>query len=359
MGKNRRKPPADHVEYRTLEDLLASLDQEDLEDLAEVYEVTDEDEKTNKNELAKIIAAYLLDEKNFESMFLTLVDPEIETFEKVIASGEATYAPRTEEEIDGLYNLDDLIDRGYIELQEDGWIDIPGDVAAAYRKLSSKAFHEKRHKMLWLLACFSIAGALYGVVPIKILVQLFNQSSKHHLNYRELKELAALIPEDMRNFTLIGKEYVYNDYLVLEDNPEDVLSYEELKAAQGDIPFYIPDESEITMFAMLGILPQESTDAYYHYLQGTNIAVEDVLFALTNIQELLRHGVRVEDLIQEQGEAVRLMIGPSRKTFRKLFAAMENEARLLQMRGHTLAEALALPDDDDDDNIIPFPDRDM
>ena len=92
-----------------------------------------------------------------------------------------------------------------------------------------------------IIMCFNAAEILYGIVPSRVIVEMYNNCcdcEEQYIDSKILKQELRRIPKEYINF-----EYVENQYVSVELLEDD--SYNELLRYQRNKEFYIPGLSEI------------------------------------------------------------------------------------------------------------------
>ena len=112
-----------------------------------------------KAEIAEKVADELLNPEVMAKRLAILDDAQIALFEK--AAKGAFMA--TEAEMDTAYEACAL---DYMQVSEEGMLEVTEDVAEAYEKMDQETFEKKRKDVSWLAKCLSFSAAMYGVAPV-------------------------------------------------------------------------------------------------------------------------------------------------------------------------------------------------
>lgn len=171
--------------------LLECYTKEDLRGMAHDQGLPFSSANTKK-ELAQKISEFLLNPETIRRYFSLLDDREIEVFEKVLENSGLTLIPPEEE--DDFYTLRDI---GYVFIGEDLMTDIPKELHDLYPKICDNAFHERRHKLLWIRKCLNhIIPPYYAIIPMKKLCRICRRTSDPVIQADEVPDLVRAIPED-------------------------------------------------------------------------------------------------------------------------------------------------------------------
>lgn len=228
-----------------LSDLLSSYTKEDLKEIGKMYGLKIVS-SLKKSDMVSALEKEMLKPEIVRNTFSVLDDVEIQAFEKAVEYRAYGYPVKDEDE--NFY--EQLILAGYINMTIDNKIYIPEDVLELYQKLNTEDFQKQRKRMSWLLSCFDIAARFYGVVPLEIMIKLFNQRKGLKTDKLQIIRDYESIPYQKKDFTLLNNQFIY-DGLLQKDN------YLALLRIQGEKEYYIPTVEEILEFNRSGILINE------------------------------------------------------------------------------------------------------
>jgi hypothetical protein len=266
-------------------DLLNSYNKEDLKDLALIYNMK-KVSVLNKAELANHLKEKMLMTESLRDVFVVLSDDEIRLFEKVSECETAYYIQEGEEDL-----LQNLVDMGYIGITMDNQVDIPEDVINLYDQVNTDEFKNLRQKISWLLACFDMASWLYGAVPAKIMVKVFNQKKGLKTDYHQLIEDYGKIPQSQKDFNLLGELFVHRN-LQKNDN------YIYLMKNQGNKDYYIPTEQEIVSISKNQFIMYDSNvkNLVHYFVNNLDIPEEEATIAIRDMQHQINGGCSMHDI---------------------------------------------------------------
>lgn len=311
-----------------LKEVLESYPKEDLLECARELKISDLS-GLKKKDLAEKTADAALEPAVMKGRMLQLSDEEIVLFEKIMNS-EYLYLP-TEEE-DEL--LDDLEIWNYVVCDWEGWMEVPIDVAAVYRKLSTIEFHKMRRKVVWMKKCLDILAVLYAVAPVEILLNLYRQHKSYEIEREELLEIFSMIPEEANPCKLVGERVIYKE--VLRDK-----LYLAIEKHQEGKQFYIPTRAEIEDYAERKYFSAEpSYRKMGQFLERVlGMDGDEADFTLYELFQKLGIGANPHDVIDDLQEAG--VIFPDEESVYKfigLVMELNNNTRMVVHRGHKPCE---------------------
>lgn len=242
-------------------DILNSYNKEDLKEMAFIYDLG-KISSLRKEELAKRLSEKMLLPEMMRDAFLVLTDDEINAFERVIDYEKIYYMKEIEIE-----SFQNLINMGYIGVRTDNQVDVPEDVIKGYQQLNTNDFKNLRRRISWLVACFDVATWFYGVVPLDVMVKVFNQRNGLKTDKYLLLEDYRKIPKGHKDFSQINNLFVHRN-LLKNDN------YVYLMRNQGNKDYYIPTENEIKDITTNGFITKDSCveelmEYFNHHLEIT------------------------------------------------------------------------------------------
>ena len=195
--------------------------------------------------LARKIAERILSPEMMKECLMEYRDEQIASLKKALAGQRGgTYTAENLKEGD---DLTDFAGELYMFLrkEKDGSMpvfDIPTDFEAAFSRIDSEVFHEKRRQHIWLKDCLDVVEFYYGSVPVPVFCRLYKQFgtlSKKEM-VQAIREMGVECPCRAENGRIIYEGWLHDDeYLKLEE-------------MQGDKPYYIPSKTEVEDLALNG-----------------------------------------------------------------------------------------------------------
>ena len=186
-----------------------------------------------KDELAEKIANELLAPSVMKRRIATFSPEERTLFERAI---ECPFVP-TEDELDNAYALRE---KDYAFMNKKDELNVPVDVAEAYKKLNTSEFRQYAKKMSWLAQCLYFGENFYGVFDKDVLLEMYNARKGYHISYEELEHMCNEFPKDLTESHLEeGQRFIVAEYLAYDDR------YKELLDVQAGKDFYIPTAEEV------------------------------------------------------------------------------------------------------------------
>lgn len=186
-----------------------------------------------KDELAEKIANELLAPSVMKRRIAIFSPEERDLFERAM---ECPFVP-TEEELDNAYALGE---KDYAFMNKKDELNVPVDVAEAYKKLNTSEFRQYAKKMSWLAQCLYFGENFYGVFDKNVLLKMYNARKGYHISYEELEHMCNEFPEDLTESHLEeGQRFIVAGYLAYDDR------YKKLLDVQAGKDFYIPTAEEV------------------------------------------------------------------------------------------------------------------
>ena len=239
--------------------LLLKYSGNDLQDLAQEYGIPDI-EKKERETLADELCSLLLKPEAVREAFLILPDDEIRAFEAAIAE-EGPHRLREEEE----HLFDTLIDKGYVFMDEPGtMISIPVELPVLYRLIETPEFNKTRRQLDWIIRCMNdIVPPYYAIMPMQKFCRLCRRAGDPQIRPEEVPALLRELPAG------ITECVVRDDEICSENLAEDRETYDYVVAVQGDKPWHIMRENEISELLTYGYPPHDpSYQSFKAYLQN-------------------------------------------------------------------------------------------
>ena len=311
----------------TIREFLSDWSMEELRELAEDLAVSNAG-AMEKEELAGAVRDEILRPEVMEKRMLLLTDGEMEAFEHAMEKREGYY-PEPEE----LNDLERLYELLYVFLYEDGYAEVPQEVAQAYQNINTPEFQRERKEVSWTYRCLLFVELLYGAAPERIVRRLLKDCLGYPVSPERFSELLAKIPDALNPCVRKNGELI--DKAILENGV-----YEMLKNVQGEKPFYLPSPEEILDYTENGY---PAADPFYHSLKSFLITAarlkeEQAEELLPVIWGYIKMGAQVsdiEDVLEEEGI---VLSSVTQMPFVALLADVNNHTRMLVHRGRTPME---------------------
>ncbi|MBR5565797.1 MAG: SEC-C domain-containing protein [Roseburia sp.] len=186
-----------------------------------------------KDELAEKIANELLAPSVMKRRIAVFSPEERILFERAI---ESPFVP-SEEERDSAYALRE---KDYAFMNKKDELNVPVDVAKAYKKLNTPEFRQYAKKMSWLAQCLYFGENFYGVFDKDVLLEMYNVRKGYHISYEELERMCNEFPQDLTECHLEeGQKYIVVNYLANGGRCKELLEVQRGK------DFYIPSSDEV------------------------------------------------------------------------------------------------------------------
>ena len=305
----------------TLEMIFQDFEKKDLLEIAERKGIKGVSGCSRKD-LAKKIAAYMLQSQVLEKYFLCLQDEQIAEFELAAKQGGLYRSEKSE-------YLIDLYEASYIGMLVDGRTRIPKEVYELYLSINSPEFHERRKKMNYLLACLRVSGVLYGITPIRIFLNMLNQCPGFVVTKEELVREIQNIPAEYLDYIIVGDSIYHTE---LYPNDKGILR------AQENKEYYIPTIAEINDFSIHGYFSNcPQTIKFKRYLEKElEISREQAEAAVRTIQRRICSNCELEEIADVLNDLGIIVLEEwERKELAKQIHHLCNETRMLLNRGFT------------------------
>lgn len=284
-----------------------------------------------KDELAEKIANELLAPSVMKRRVATFSSEERALFERAI---ECPFIP-SEDELDNAYSLRE---KDYAFMNKKDELNVPVDVAEAYKKMNTPEFRQYAKKMSWLAQCLYFGENFYGVFDKDVLLEMYNARKGYHISYEELECMCNDFPADLTECHLEeGQKFIVVEYLTYNGR------YEELLNIQVGKDFYIPTAEEVLDYNRNLYLSKEP--AYQKlrefFQKEIGLSYRDADDETAEIWEKIQYDVDFQDMFQYlldlYGEEL-----TDRRLDRlvNLLQNANNHTRLQIHRGHTPNEIM-------------------
>ncbi len=209
------------------------------------------------------------------------------------------------------------------------------EVMEEYKLFDTPEFHEKRRMYSFILSCLRTMEALYGAVPVEIMMKLAGTAPELALTREGFLEALEELPGELQNYTM-------DDEVLFCIDAEEWQSH--LLKDQGEVPFYIPTRNEIETIGRLGWLPETpGVELLWRQLRAQcgddcDDVAETVCLLwksicagaeLRQVMEFLENSLG--DIMAEMSDAEKIMLIEP-------VCQMYENTRLLVLRGHTRKE---------------------
>lgn len=189
-----------------------------------------------KDELEEKIANELLSLSVMRKRMATFTLEQRVLFERAI---KAPFVPTKDEMDDAL----SLHEKDYAFLNRKSELNVPVDVANAYKKINTPEFRKYASKMSWLSQCLYFGENNYGIFDKDILLKMYNKRKGFHVSREELNNMCKDFPPDMMGCHIEEeREIIIAEYLAYSGG------YVELLEEQSDKAFYIPSPEQVLDF---------------------------------------------------------------------------------------------------------------
>ena len=230
-----------------MKSLLLRRSGEELQRIAKKHGLSDTESK-EPEALADELCALLLTKEALQDTIQLMTDEEVVAFEAI--AGEGAPHPLTEEEED---LFDTLIADNYVFIDK-GWttVTIPAELPALYRAAKTPELDKKRRQLNWIVDCMNdIIPPYYARLPLNKFYRLCRRSSDPELLPEEVPALLRELPEDYTECV------VTEDEILSWDLANDPNTREKVIAIQGDKPWRIMRENEISELLTYGYPPRD------------------------------------------------------------------------------------------------------
>lgn len=284
-----------------------------------------------KDELAEKIANELLAPSVMKRRIATFSPEERILFERAI---ESPFVP-SEEELDNAYALHE---KDYAFINKKDELNVPVDVAKAYKRLNTPEFRQYAKKMSWLAQCLYFGENFYGVFDKDVLLEMYNARKGYHVSYEELERMCNEFPEDLTECRLEdGQKFIVVKYIAYDG------SFKELLEIQQGKDFYIPTAEEVLDYNKNLYLSKET--AYQKlrefFQKEIGLTYRDADDEAAEVWEKVQYDVDIQDMFQYLLDLYGEELTERRLDMLvNLLQDANNHTRLQIHRGHTPDEIL-------------------
>ena len=283
-----------------------------------------------KAEVAEKIAEELLKLDVMEKRLAILDDTQIALFEKAMKGSFVA----TEAEMDTAYEACTL---DYMQISEDGMLEVAEDVADAYEKVDKETFEKKRKEVSWLMKCLSFSATLYGVAPVETVRTVYESRPHYHADKEAFLVLFNEIPHEI-NPCVISDDVIMGRKLIEGD------AYEALLNEQQGKSFYLPSWQQVEELSSKGCLLDEISykKLLAFFQKELGLGFEEAISAVADVWNHLAAGHGdVYGKLQEMIAKYNFSGKESVRAFSTLLQSVVNSTRMIIYRGHTVNEITA------------------
>ena len=301
--------------------MLNGFKKESLLALAKAYGIKG-CSKDRKEVLISKIVEHLLFPTVMYHRLSVLDDREIALFKKMFH----------EDLVVGLEHLrliPSLVKTFYTSTAENGALSLLPGVKESFGRFNHDKFEANRKKVSWLLKCLECSSILYGVIPIDLLLDMYNQKPKMRISKEELLRLFNQIPNEMNPHRLTGNFIIGSTV----DNEEDA---ECLLGEQQEKPFYAPTHRQVEFYNEFGFFEEPGYNKIRSYLNkkiGSSFILVNKM--LENIFQCSYMEEDVQEIIDSVGGIVEFKDESEVYEFLNLINEAHNDTRMIVNRGHT------------------------
>lgn len=323
----------------SLEDVFMCYTKEDLKYIAKMHGFTGYN-KFKKNELAQWLKNHLLETVFMKEILLKASEDELNLFEKAIKEN-------------GIIMNEDIISRYFLLGTYGGYNSelefyrVPVDVQEKYEKICTPEFKKECAIGHRFLAYCDSAVFLYGVIPVKKFVEIYNSYEDTDM---DIKEAGQRIKELIDR----GEPYALREGLLMDEDllEEDLFRF--IMEIQAPFFYYIPEDKEefIKYGQTDSQAPDEKTQFFIDYLHKKfhKKSPEDMMIFM-QIQDGIRMNADVEELIEALARwGCKISSQKQILEAEKQILRLSNYIRKWDYKGHTAEETRQK-----DKKIIQFP----
>ncbi len=311
-----------HLDY--LEDIFSDFRKEELLEMAKEKGIKGIS-KCNKKVLIEKIVHFMLQPESMEHYFSYLLDRELADFETLIKEPE-------KQDVSELQYLSKLYEVSYIGMLEIGIYAVPKDVVEAYQAIKTEEFEKKRRRNSYFLSCLRAASLLYGIVPVRIILEMMKTNPKIEITEQEIYEELERLPFEYNDYILVG-DMIYSELLYPDDRG--------LLNAQAGNEYYIPTMEEIIDLGTFGYLPnQKEFKKLVYFLQNQlGLFKEEAEWITAVIQTRICGSCDIEEIFEYlEEEDLYIETQKQMEKLADLVVNFWNHTRMITNRGFTPAE---------------------
>ena len=310
----------------TTKDMLRSFKKPDLLNLAKAIGVTGVS-GYRKEQLIDKIVDYLLFPTVMYHRLSVLSEQEMAMFRDLLE--------RDIEIDDEVGNVAPaLVKTLYLSMADDEHISLMPGVKESYQRFAHDKFELNRKKVSWLYKCLEFASSFYGLTPIDILLQMYNQKPGLRISQDELLRLFNQIPGDMVRNAFDAGLFWFLEYS--EEEMENLLDEQEGK------DFFIPTHKQVEFYHEHGFFDESAYHKIRMYLaKATKLSFDEISEVLSDLFHFLYMEEDLAEIMNYMSEVVELEGVAAARELGKLINDAHNDTRMLENRGYTPNEMLS------------------
>jgi hypothetical protein len=279
--------------------------------------------------LARKIAERILSPEMMKECLMEYRDEQIASLRKALAGQrDGTYTAENLKEGD---DLTEFAGELYMFRRKDCTMpvfDIPTDFEAAFSRIDSEAFHDKRRQHIWLKDCLDVVVFYYGAVPVPVFYRLYKQFGtlpKKEM-IQAIRDMGTESPCRAENGRIIHEGWLHDDeYLKLEE-------------MQGDKPYYIPSKAEVEDLAVNDYpsMLKEARDLLAFCRKDLKMAPEEAEDFTEEAWNTFNRGETLSDAIHlAEDMRVPIRSQSALKRLADLLVSLSNHTCMLYNRGYS------------------------
>lgn len=196
---------------------------------------------------------------------------------------------------------------------------------------------------------FEAAARLYGVIPLRKLLEIYNRHNSP-LSEEVFLEFAEILRHDYRSFSILNCDALKQhepmesplDWEIVAQYvyAHDINDYYLFTQLQGDKPYCVLQKADFLRYAKPTYHPKTvQVKAMRQFLKTILDCDEDVENILLCLQEMCEVGMGLEDILEELAEeGLQFESKKDYNTFLSLYQELNRHTRKCLNRGHTPAE---------------------
>ena len=210
---------------------------------------------------------------------------------------------------------------------------MPG-VKESYERFAHDKFEINRQKVSWLYMCLEFVNMFYGLTPIDILLQIYNQKPGMRISQDELLRLFNQIPGDVVQNVILGDSFWFLGFS--NEQMDQLLDEQEGK------DFFIPTHKQVDFFQEYGFFDESAYHKIRMYLSRvTKLSFDEISEVLSDLFNFLYLEEEVTEIINYLAELIELEDAAAAIELGNLINDAHNDTRMLENRGYTPNEMLS------------------
>ena len=291
----------------TIQAALADHTRDELKEMGDALHIEIKSADKKQERIDKLYAG-MTEHHRIERCLLCMGEEEWHLLETMVSY--ETSCPLTTDTM-----LPSLAVNLYLGCDEDGHIVIPQEVKECFQAVQTDEFRLRRQKMRWLQQCLAMASNLYGVMPLHVLVAMYNRHREFQSNALEIGSMMQLIPETMRTYFILAD--LICDGQMTEENVLALIHDRKTHV------YYIPAQSETENEATGNIIyfnPAMVKQGIAKLLKYTSLSKQQTLNTMGDIIDEMASGWSAADIIEEMQHMQITIRKGDKKRLQELFA---------------------------------------